>query len=132
MYALVLKDGRRRRRKGKGVGDGDGGPPPLAPLGVMSSLGFEARFVAASPEIDKEEEEEKRVWLPWDKFVATYRGRAVEGEEGLRKGDVRRVGIMMRRYVFFSFFGKRFLAVLEGGLGFGVLVGDYRERGRGD
>ena len=40
-----------------------------------------------------------KVWVPWEAFRATYRGREVEGSRGLRREGVRGVGVMMRRYV---------------------------------
>ena len=58
-------------------------------------------------EKEKEEEEEeggKRVWVPWEQFRATYRGKEIEEDAGnLKTEGVRRVGIMMRRHVFLLF-----------------------------
>lgn len=39
------------------------------------------------------------VWVPWGEFTATYRGRE-KGDAGeLKKEQVRRIGLMMRRCV---------------------------------
>ena len=40
-----------------------------------------------------------RVWVPWEDFKATYRGKEKKDAGELKTGEVRRVGIMMRRYV---------------------------------
>lgn len=40
------------------------------------------------------------VWVPWSGFKATYRGKEKEDAGELKKGGVRSVGFMMRRYVF--------------------------------
>ena len=37
------------------------------------------------------------VWVPWEDFKATFRGKEKENAGELRKGEVRRVGFMMRR-----------------------------------
>ena len=39
----------------------------------------------------------RRVWIPWTEFKATYRGREIDDAGQLKRGMVRRVGIMMRR-----------------------------------
>ena len=38
-----------------------------------------------------------RIWLPWHDFKATYRGKEKDDAGELKKGQVRRVGFMMRR-----------------------------------
>ena len=82
-YTLVLKDAT---------------PPPGGSEGVdenQASVSFEADFVAGNGV--------GSVWLPWGEFKATYRGKPVEGGQ-LKREDVRRVGLMMRRYArCFSF-----------------------------
>lgn len=39
----------------------------------------------------------RRVWISWMEFKATYRGREIDDAGELKRGKVRRVGIMMRR-----------------------------------
>ena len=47
------------------------------------------------------------VWVPWEDFKATYRGKEKKDARRLKTGEVRRVGIMMRRYVgFCTFYGE--------------------------
>ena len=41
------------------------------------------------------------VWIPWGDFKATYRGKEKEDAGNLKTEEVRRVGLMMRRLVFF-------------------------------
>ena len=56
---------------------------------------------------DEEEKGEKevgggegtKVWVPWEEFTATYRGKEKTDAGELRKGQVRRIGLMMRRWV---------------------------------
>ena len=40
----------------------------------------------------------QQVWIPWAHFRATFRGRDVDDAGELRKSNVWRIGIMMRRY----------------------------------
>lgn len=47
----------------------------------------------------KEKSASTKVWVPWEDFKATYRGKEKEDAGKLKTGKVRRVGIMMRRYV---------------------------------
>lgn len=46
----------------------------------------------------------KKIWIPWQAFRATFRGKDVDDAGEFRKDAVWRVGIMMRRYLppFFS------------------------------
>ena len=58
-----------------------------------------------SPATIGEEKEEKEgegqvVWFPWTDFKPTYRGREKKDAGELKTGEIRRVSIMMRRYVF--------------------------------
>jgi Complex I intermediate-associated protein 30 (CIA30) len=55
----------------------------------QSSVSWEADFRPAK--------EGEMVLLGWRDFKATYRGREVEDVEPLRRGDVKRVSVMMRR-----------------------------------
>lgn len=38
-----------------------------------------------------------RIWVPWKEFKATYRGKEKTDAGELKKGEVRRIGLMMRR-----------------------------------
>jgi hypothetical protein len=45
------------------------------------------------------------VWLPWEEFRATYRGREKNDAEPLRTAHVKRISLMMRRYgIYFYHF----------------------------
>ena len=96
MYTLILKDeetpGKRDDGREKAV------------------ISWEVEFRAGQK---KEAEEESdgsetgkngksastRVWVPWEDFKATYRGKEKKDAGELKTGEVRRVGIMMRRYL---------------------------------
>ena len=39
------------------------------------------------------------VWVPWEDFKATYRGKEKKDAGKLKIKEVKKVGIMMRRYV---------------------------------
>lgn len=75
-YALTLKDALPP-------------PPPRGGDGrEQAGVSWEAEFVAERP---------GDVRLRWEDFKATYRGRPREDAEPLDLGDVKRVGLMMRR-----------------------------------
>lgn len=38
-----------------------------------------------------------RIWVPWGEFKATYRGKDKQDAGELKKGEIRRIGLMMRR-----------------------------------
>ena len=56
------------------------------------------------------------VWVPWEDFKATYRGKEKKDAGKLKTGEVRRVGIMMRRYVSPAFSTVRILEETNAGL----------------
>ena len=56
------------------------------------------------------------VWVPWEDFKATYRGKEKKDAGKLKPGEVRRVGIMMRRYVGLVFSIVRILDETNAGL----------------
>ena len=60
-----------------------------------AGVSWQGEFVA---ETSEEEGEERRVWFPFGEFRATYRGRVMEHKAAgeLRRGGVKRVGVMMR------------------------------------
>lgn len=45
-----------------------------------------------------EEKEAQAVWLPWEDFKPTFRGRETTGGEKLDRSNITTVGIMMRSY----------------------------------
>ncbi|KAK0509542.1 hypothetical protein JMJ35_007936 [Cladonia borealis] len=51
-----------------------------------------------SEAIKKEKSAPTRVWVPWEDFKATYRGKEKKDAGELKTGEVKRVGIMMRSY----------------------------------
>ena len=97
MYTLILKDGETPGKRDDGR--------------EKAGISWEVEFRAGQrKEAEKEEgdgsetsEREKsfstRIWVPWEDFKATYRGKEKKDAGELKTGEVRRVGIMMRRYV---------------------------------
>ncbi len=55
-----------------------------------SSISWEAEFAAEQP---------GEIKLPWKVFKATYRGRDKPDTKPLDRGNIKRLGLMMRRYV---------------------------------
>jgi len=74
-YALTLKDNL---------------PPPRDDGREQSGVSWEAEFVAKKP---------GDVKLRWEDFKPTYRGKPKHDAEPLNLGDIKRVGLMMRRQV---------------------------------
>ncbi len=107
MYTLILKDeempGKRDDGREKAV------------------ISWEVEFRAGQrKEAEKDEgdgsETSKRaksvstsVWVPWEDFKATYRGKEKKDAGELKTGEVKKVGIMMRRYAGPAFFTVRVL-----------------------
>ncbi|KAL2043341.1 hypothetical protein N7G274_003647 [Stereocaulon virgatum] len=85
IYTLVLRDE-------ESLGKRDDGRE-------KAGINWEAEFRAS--ELVGEEADAKgqsTVWLPWNYFEATYRGKEKKDAGELKTGSVRRVGIMMRSY----------------------------------
>ena len=96
MYTLILKDGETPGKRDDGR--------------EKAVISWEVEFRAGQK---KESEEEgdgsetsrkgksvsTRVWVPWEDFKATFRGKEKKDAGELKTGEVRRVGVMMRRYV---------------------------------
>ncbi|KAG8533365.1 uncharacterized protein KY384_002148 [Bacidia gigantensis] len=97
MYTFILKDEVEKEKTQNGRG--------------RAGMSWEATFRAhgrtdnePAQHSEKENEEVMDegdnvfVWLPWNGFKATYRGKAVEDPGTLKKERIRRVGLMMRSY----------------------------------
>lgn len=77
-YALTIKDNVPSRR-----GDGR----------LKSTVTWEAEFTPSGSD---------QIFLPWDDFKATYRGKDRPDEKPLDLTNIRRMGLMMRRYTPFT------------------------------
>lgn len=55
--------------------------------------------LASEQNLRSEEHDLKLLFIPWNEFKPTYRGREVADPEPLKTNQVRRISIMMRRYV---------------------------------
>ena len=65
-----------------------------------AGVNWEVDFCLGNEEDIEEKNAEKEmtaIWIPWSEFKATYRGKEKKDAGELKKGSVRRVGIMMRR-----------------------------------
>jgi Complex I intermediate-associated protein 30 (CIA30) len=69
-------------------------PEPKRPDGrERSSISWEATFLRQDAALDS-----RAVWLPWDQFKPTYRGREKKDAEPLKVDRLRRFGLMMRSF----------------------------------
>ena len=92
LYTLILKDAENRPRGLEGR--------------ETAGFSWEAEIRANAGQTEEKEkshaggEKEKgqAVWLPWDEFKPTFRGRETPGGEKLDKSNITTVGIMMRSY----------------------------------
>lgn len=87
VYTLILKDEEAAGKKEDGR--------------EKAGINWEVDFKVG--EEDGEEGGEKdggdvtRVWVPWEEFKATFRGKERKDAGELKKGEVRKIGLMMRR-----------------------------------
>lgn len=97
MYTLILKDEENTGKRDDG----------REKAGISWEVEFKTgqKKEAVNRKGDDSETSEKgrttstTVWVPWEDFKATYRGKEQKDAGKLKTGEVRRVGIMMRRYV---------------------------------
>lgn len=87
VFTLILKD------EGRGGKRADG----RERAGVSWEVDFRVGGGESRGETDGGGGEGRAVWVPWEEFKATYRGKEVEDAGELKKGEVRRIGFMMRR-----------------------------------
>ena len=86
VYTFILKDEEQAEKREDGR--------------EKSGINWEIDFKAGkSGDAEVEKEEGMKVWVPWGDFKATYRGKEKEDAGRLKTGEVRRVGLMMRRSV---------------------------------
>ena len=100
MYTLILKDEEMSGKRDDGR--------------EKAGISWEVEFRAGQKKEEEKEEGDRsetskrgegvstRVWVPWEDFKATYRGKEKKDAGELKTGEVRKVGIMMRRYVGFA------------------------------
>lgn len=92
VYTLILKDEQAAGRREDG----------REKAGVNWEVDFRVGGEdAGGEEVEKEgdggDDVTTKVWVPWDDFKATYRGKEKEDAGELKKGEVRTIGLMMRR-----------------------------------
>ena len=86
MYTLIVKDELPQSKREDGR--------------EISSVSWEYDFTPPQSSIGSRQV--TTVWVPWNEFKATYRGREKKDAEPLKKEQIRRFSLMMR-----SFFEKQ-------------------------
>lgn len=90
IYTLILKDEEAAGKREDGR--------------EKAGINWEVDFKVGEEEDGGEEGGEKegggdvtRIWVPWKELKATFRGKEKKDAGELKKGEVRRIGLMMRR-----------------------------------
>lgn len=89
VYTLILKDEEAAGKREDGR--------------EKAGVNWEVDFKVGEEEEDGEEGEKEgrggvtKIWVPWKEFKATFRGKEKKDAGELKKGEVRRIGLMMRR-----------------------------------
>ena len=95
VYTFILKDGEMG---GKGE-DGRGGAGVSWEVEVV--VGGDEGGVGGKEDggigDDEKEGGGSKIWIPWGEFKATYRGKPKKDAGELKTGEIRQVGLMMRR-----------------------------------
>ena len=92
VYTLILKDEEAAGKRDDG----------REKAGINWEVDFKVGEEKSNAEGGENETEDDgvvmtRLWVPWEDFKATYRGKEKEDAGELKKGKVRRIGLMMRR-----------------------------------
>lgn len=87
VYTLILKDEEAAGKREDGR--------------ERAGINWEVDFKVGGEDGGEEGEEGggdgARIWVPWGEFKATFRGKEKKDAGELKKGEVRRIGLMMRR-----------------------------------
>lgn len=95
VYTFILKD-----EVPAGKREEDGREKAGTNWEVDFKVGQEKSSSAEGGEIEEEgagDDELTRIWVPWEEFKATYRGKDKKDPGELKTGEIRRIGLMMRR-----------------------------------
>ena len=92
VYTFILKDEQAAEKREDG----------RESAGISWEVEFDAPNSGNEDEDDsaktaKDTDAGTKIWLPWTSFKATYRGKEKPDAEPLKTGEIRRVGLMMRR-----------------------------------
>ena len=104
IYTVVLRDEEQLPKRGDGR--------------ERAGVNWEGEFRVGRPG--------EKGWIPWSAFRATYRGKEKEGVGRLKTGEIRRMGLMMRRLVAVRFQADGMQQVDENQSQFGMQEGDFR------
>ena len=83
VYTFILKDEEQAEKSEDGR--------------EKAGVNWEIEFHTGKKNGEEDEDGGTRVWIPWGDFKATYRGKEKEDAGSLKTGEIRRVGLMMRR-----------------------------------
>lgn len=96
VYTLILKD-----EVSAGKREEDGREKAGINWEVDCRVGKEEGGSGADSREEGEEsagdDDVSRIWVPWGEFKATYRGKDKKDAGELKTGEIRRIGLMMRR-----------------------------------
>lgn len=97
VYTFILKD-----EKPAGKREEDGREKAGINWEVDFRVGKEEGSSSADGGEKKEDDDDgvddvSRIWVPWEEFKATYRGKDKKDAGELKTGEIRRIGLMMRR-----------------------------------
>ena len=84
MYTLILKDAEAAAGKRE---DGR----------EKAGISWEVDFTVGEEDGKEGGGGVTKVWVPWGEFKATFRGKEEKDAGELKTGEVRRIGLMMRR-----------------------------------
>ena len=85
VYTLIMKDEAAAGKREDGR--------------EKAGINWEVDFRVKGEEDREKEGVTTTIWVPWDDFKATFRGKETKDAGELKTGKVRRIGLMMRRWV---------------------------------
>ncbi|KAL9077112.1 MAG: hypothetical protein Q9161_000378 [Pseudevernia consocians] len=83
IYTLILKDEEAAGKRGDGR--------------EKAGISWEVDFTVGEEDGKEGGGDVTVVWVPWGEFKATFRGKEEKDAGELKTGEVRRIGLMMRR-----------------------------------
>jgi len=87
VYTLILKDEPPAEKREDG----------REKAGVNWEVEFEAGRHGGEGKDEGKDDGGVRIWMPWGDFKATYRGKEKDDAGKIMTGEIRRLGLMMRR-----------------------------------
>ena len=91
VYTLILKDVEQAAKRE------DGREKAGVSWEVEFRAGQNKRVQESEKYTDILASEDITIWVPWSEFKATYRGKEKKDAGELKRGEIRKLGLMMRR-----------------------------------